>query len=68
MRHSGDPLELNGVLFDFDGTLIDSGPGIKRTVAMTAGEMGLPQPDETTMRKFIGPPLQHSFMRAYGMS
>lgn len=68
MRHPGAPLELNGALFDFDGTLIDSGPGIRQTLVKTAAQLGLPAPDEQTLRRFIGPPLRHSFMRAYSMN
>lgn len=60
-------MEVRGVLFDFDGTLIDSGPGIEKTLRKTAQEIGLPQPNEATMRRFIGPPLVHSFIRGYGL-
>lgn len=68
MRHPEAPLDLEAVVFDFDGTLIDSGPGILKTVRLTAAELGLPEPDEALLRRFIGPPLVHSFTRGFGMS
>ena len=67
MRHSAAPLDLSAVIFDFDGTLIDSGPGIFKTAQATAAEMGLPSPTAETMRRFIGPPLIHSFTRGFGL-
>lgn len=67
MRHSAAPLDLKAVLFDFDGTLINSGPGILKTVRATAAEMGLPSPTEETLRRFVGPPLLHSFMRGFDL-
>ena len=68
MRYSATPLELSAAIFDFDGTLIDSGPGILKTVRATAAELGLPSPSEEMLRKFIGPPLIYSFTRTFGMS
>lgn len=67
MRHPTAPLDLEAAVFDFDGTLIDSGPGILKTVRATAAEMGLPSPSEQMLRKFIGPPLLYSFTRTFGM-
>lgn len=61
-------MDLKATLFDFDGTLINSGPGILETVKATAAEMGLPIPKEAVLRKFIGPPLLYSFMRGFDMS
>lgn len=68
MRHTAAPLALRAVIFDFDGTLIDSGPGILKTAKATAAEMGLPSPAPESMRRFIGPPLIYSFINAFGMS
>lgn len=49
------------VLFDLDGTLLDTSPGIKESVAFTLEALGLEAVDEATIEKrFIGPPLFQS--------
>ena len=56
------------ILFDLDGTLTQSEEGIWNCAKHAAREMGFPEPDATTLRKFIGPPLQHSFRTYMGMT
>jgi len=50
------------VLFDLDGTLTNSGPGIIDCVTRVLKEMGRPVPPPETLRKFIGPPLYDSYV------
>ncbi|HUD43584.1 MAG TPA: phosphoglycolate phosphatase [Dokdonella sp.] len=45
---------IRGVLFDLDGTLVDSLADIHAAVAMTLAELGLPVPDAATVRGYIG--------------
>ena len=45
------------ILFDLDGTLADSGAGIIKCVKYAFDKMGLEYPDEATLKKFLGPPL-----------
>ena len=54
------------LFFDLDGTLTDSKEGIIRCARYAIDKMGTPQPDEATLLKFIGPPLQDSFMTHCG--
>ena len=54
------------VLFDLDGTLTDSGEGIKKSVRVVFEHFGFPVPDDTELRKFIGPPLRDTFQK-YGI-
>jgi len=61
-------LPYEGVLFDLDGTLTQSEEGIMNCVAYAAEKMGFPVPDESVRRKFIGPPLLHSFEKLMGMT
>jgi len=61
-------LPYEGVLFDLDGTLTQSEEGIMNCVAYAAEKMGFPVPDESVRRKFIGPPLIHSFQELMGMT
>ena len=56
------------ILFDLDGTLTQSGEGIWNCAKHAAKEMGFPEPDAATLRKFIGPPLLHSFRTYLGMT
>lgn len=55
-------------LFDLDGTLTDSGPGILSSLRSAFRAMGRPVPPETVLRKFIGPPLTDSFMQYCGLT
>lgn len=52
------------LLFDMDGTLADSAPGLLRSQAYMIEAMGLAMPDEETMRSFIGPPIDET-LRSY---
>ena len=48
-------------IFDLDGTLIDSSPGILNTVRYTLKLFNKTIPDIDTITSFIGPPLKQSF-------
>jgi len=48
------------VLFDLDGTLVDSSPGIFHSFRATLNDLGLTASPEQ-LRNLIGPPLWHSF-------
>lgn len=48
---------MRDILFDLDGTLIDSRECIFTLYRRLFGELGLPVPEEQVMRKFIGPPI-----------
>ena len=49
------------LLFDLDGTLIDSATGITRCVAYALEKLGEPVPPPQALRRWIGPPLRDSF-------
>ena len=53
------------ILFDLDGTLTDSAPGILRCVQYALEQCVTPEPDTDKQRPFIGPPLHLIFPR-YG--
>ena len=56
------------VLFDLDGTLTDSAPGIMNGFEYAIRKMGRELPDRSKLRKFVGPPLKDSFGRVLGYS
>ncbi len=57
------------ILFDLDGTLTDSGPGIVHAIQYALGKRGMVEQDTGVLyRNFIGPPLSESFPKFYGFS
>ena len=58
---------LRYVLFDLDGTLTESGPGIINGVRSALRACGVDPIREEELPLFIGPPLTDSFARFYGM-
>jgi phosphoglycolate phosphatase len=49
------------VLFDLDGTIVDSAPGITATLAATFEQMSLPVPGPAELLAYVGPPILDSF-------
>lgn len=56
------------VIFDLDGTLMDTSSGILLAVRDAIKEHGMPELSEEQLRTFIGPPIQWSFEAQYGIS
>jgi len=54
-------MELRYLLFDLDGTIIDSRRGIFKSFAYALSAMGEPVPPERELFPCIGPPLDYSF-------
>ena len=54
-------------VFDVDGTLLDTTEGVIASVRYTMKAHGLKEPEERELRTFIGPPIQDSFARTYGL-
>ncbi|WP_022749198.1 HAD hydrolase-like protein [Lachnobacterium bovis] len=62
--------ELNSqtklVLFDLDGTLIDTSEGITKSARYALNHFGIWDTKLENLRFFIGPPLDYTFKKAYG--
>lgn len=56
------------ILFDFDGTLSDTGLGITRCAQHALRAMGWTVEDPRTLRYFVGPPLEECFRVRHHMS
>src|SRR5579862_4772305 len=56
------------VLFDLDGTLVDTFPGIASAYRHVVSQMGLPEMDDTDLKLLIGPPIQEGLHRYLGLS
>lgn len=54
-------MKSKAILFDQDGTLLDSAPGIKRCAQETLAKLGYPVPKAEDLNYFIGPPLSDCF-------
>lgn len=57
----------NTILFDLDGTLTDSAPGITNSVAHALAHFGIHE-EPKDLLKFVGPPLNESLAEFYGFS
>ena len=56
------------VIFDFDGTVADTGEGILKSLQYSFVAMGDEAPDLSDLTKFIGPPVYYSYTTFYGIS
>jgi phosphoglycolate phosphatase len=59
---------MKAVLFDLDGTVIDSSEGVTNCVRYALKHYGIEETDFKKLCRFIGPPLKDSFKREYGFS
>ncbi len=55
-------------LFDLDGTLTASAPGVIAAVKYALTRFGIEETDESRLRSFVGPPLLEAFREVYGLS
>lgn len=55
------------VLFDLDGTVVETAEGMFSTVRYTADRLGLELPAGEDLSYFIGPPLQDSFAKRFAL-
>lgn len=60
--------EFDYVIFDFDGTVADTGEGILKSLQYSFTAMGDEEPDLEDLKKFIGPPVYYSYTHFYGIS
>jgi phosphoglycolate phosphatase len=55
------------ILFDLDGTLTDSRPGILACIRHALDRSGIASPGEAELQQYIGPPLNQSFAQLLGV-
>lgn len=61
-------MKLKNLLFDLDGTLIDSYPGIYACFKYALNKMGREIPPDDFLKKCLGPPLDYSFKNFFKMN
>lgn len=54
------------ILFDLDGTLTNSGLGIRKSVRIALKHFDIEENDTVKLNRFVGPPLFKSFKTFYG--
>ncbi|PKY65542.1 haloacid dehalogenase [Schaalia odontolytica] len=52
---------MSVVLFDVDGTIVDSAPAVMNAFRGALSDYDLPIPDDQRLRTYVGPPLWYSF-------
>ena len=57
---------LKAIIFDLDGTLVDTSEGVVASAAHAIEALGLEALSHDELLQFIGPPLQDSFVRLCG--
>lgn len=60
--------DIQAVIFDLDGTLLDTSEGVYAGITETIEHFGLRKPTDDELRTYIGPPIQVSFERHYGVT
>lgn len=60
--------KYDAVIFDVDGTLLDTSEGLISAVNYTIDMYGLKQLTNEQLKTFIGPPIQNSLARYYDLS
>lgn len=58
----------SAILFDLDGTITDSAPGIISTLAYTFERLGRPVASPVELLAYVGPPIMDSFRDLAGMN
>ena len=60
--------KYHNIIFDLDGTLINSGPGIIHAVQYALKKYGINETNMTVLKSFVGPPLNQQFINCYNFS
>ena len=58
---------LDNLLFDLDGTLVDTSEGILNSAKYALDRLGIVERDPDMLYQFIGPPLKDTFLTQYGL-
>lgn len=58
-------MRYKNIIFDLDGTLLDTSEGIKDALRFTIKKMGYKHLEEKELDSFIGPPIQNSLINHF---
>lgn len=68
MRTAIRETKYKTIIFDLDGTLLDTSPGIFGSVRYAEELLKLPSINESKLKKFLGPPPKMMYAEIYGLS
>ncbi|MDR0896326.1 MAG: dTMP kinase [Oscillospiraceae bacterium] len=60
-------MRYDAILFDLDGTLTASAPGVCASARYALAETGCPVPPDDVLQRFLGPPLVYSYPEYAGV-
>lgn len=63
LEHGTGTAPFTAILWDLDGTIADSAPGITRAIAKMLDTFGLPVPSQAELLSYVGPPIIDSFKK-----
>ncbi|MCP1411584.1 HAD hydrolase-like protein [Paenarthrobacter sp. A20] len=66
-HHKPLPGAYSCILFDMDGTLVDSAKGVTASAAEALASVGATVPGPDQLRRFVGPPMMDSFRSVVGL-
>lgn len=61
-------IRYQNTLFDMDGTITNSGPGVIESMRFALSKLGINSPSEESLRLCVGPSLMTSFTEIYHLS
>jgi phosphoglycolate phosphatase len=61
------PAAITCILFDMDGTLLDSAPGVLDSAARALKAVNAPVPPHQDLLRYVGPPMYESFRHSAGL-
>jgi phosphoglycolate phosphatase len=62
-----ETMKIRAILFDHDGTLVDSYEGIARCMELTCRDLEKPELNDAEIRASIGPTLENRFAELWGL-
>ena len=61
-------MKYSNIIFDVDGTLVNSYDAIKNSLIYTLKQFGIEENDESKIKYMMGPPLYHSLVHVWNLS
>lgn len=59
---------IKAVIFDLDGTLLDTGKGVVKSVKYTIQQMKLPSLSQSELETFVGPPIKNKLQQTFNLT
>ena len=60
--------DIKAIIFDLDGTLLDTGEGVVKSLEYTVEKMGFEPLTRAQLESFVGPPIKKRLLELYDMS